>query len=267
MIFRIDGEIAEMLALTPIIREWTRRNGNKVLVETKTPEIFNGNPDVLMAGDGNVMARDSYYDMNQVRWRKLGISVEEIYAEMIFGDKNLRSWKPEMYVSDDTMKQAVSRLPDKKPVAAIFFEDKVIGKDSSQGAIDSVGEAGYEIVNLDSFESYGLKYAAISNVDLFVGSDGDVSAIALATDTPAIVCYSYRSPHYFPPFRRGIPYTALVPDRVVCEHAPVCHSRHSFSQYASLYSQECVLEEKFACMTRNLKDDVSKAISRMRDKA
>ena len=44
MIFRIDGEIGELLALTPIIREWRRRNSNEdVFVETNTPEIFYGN--------------------------------------------------------------------------------------------------------------------------------------------------------------------------------------------------------------------------------
>ena len=78
MIFRIDGEIGELLALTPIIREWRRRNGNEdVFVETKTPEIFYGNPYVVAAAV-SIPKIGPYYDMNVVRWRELGATVEVV---------------------------------------------------------------------------------------------------------------------------------------------------------------------------------------------
>ena len=44
MIFRLDGGVECLLALTPVLAEWRRRNGGPVLVETRIPEVFRANP-------------------------------------------------------------------------------------------------------------------------------------------------------------------------------------------------------------------------------
>lgn len=269
MIFRIDGEVGELLALTPVIREWHVRNpGGRVLVETAVPEIFAGNPDVELASQ-NILEIGDYYDMNFVRWREASIAVAETYAQMVLGDKNLASWKIEMACSDAEMSLARSAIVSAKPKAAVKFDESVIGAGAAKGVIEALEGQGYEVfdVGYGRFGSWGAVYAAIGMADLFVGSDGDTSAIALATKTPAVVCYSYRSPVYFPPYRGSIPFEALVPSRAVCEHAPVCHARHSHVEFAKFYSQGCVMQSKFCCRDRELREDVLRAITRFGDQA
>ena len=268
MIFRIDGEVGELLALTPIIREWRRRNKNEeVFVETHTPEIFYGNPDVVKA-ESTISHAGPFYDMNMVRWRERGISVEEVYADVVLGDKNFNNWKPFMSSLPDDVdnaKQFRFGMTRGKPVAAVAFGDKMFDSGMADENIRAVEELGYVIDGLSGLRVWSLARAHIDGSDIFVGDDGDEAAIALTTNTPAIVCYSYRSPVYFPPYRRGIPFRALVPDRLLCEHAPVCHARHSHVQFSKLYSQGCVDDKNFCCKKRSLKKDVIEAIRSIGD--
>ena len=270
MIFRIDGEIGELLALTPIIREWRRRNKNEeVFVETYTPEVFYGNPDVVEAAV-NIPRIGMFFDMNLVRWRERGVSVEEVYADVILGDKNFKDWKPFMASRPediDNAKQFKEWMTVGKPVAVVAFNDKMIDSGMADEAVKAVEEAGYVIDGVSGLGVWSLVRSHIDSADLFMGEDGDEAAIALTTNTPAIVCYSYRSPAYFPPFRRGLPFRALVPDRSLCEHAPVCHARKSHVQFSKLYSQGCVDNKNFCCRKRSLKNDVVEAIRSMSDRA
>lgn len=270
MIFRIDGEIGELLALTPIIREWRRRNnGEKVLVETNTPEVFAGNPDVEEASPC-ISEIGKYYDMNVVRWRERGLPVAEVYAELVLGDKNLASWKVFMSSSDQDKKMAEEAKPKTdRPVAAVDFSSGMLSPRASNVVIDAVRGAGYEVygVCLGKFGSWGPVHAAIGMSDLFVGSDGNSAAVAMATDRPVIVCYSYRSPVYFPPYRKDVPFVALVPSRSVCEHGPVCHVRNSRVEYSKFYSQGCVADAKFCCQDREMSGEIVSAILRIGDQA
>ena len=270
MIFRSDGEVGELLALTPIIREWRRRNKReKVFVETNTPEIFYGNPDVEEA-ESSILDTGSFYDMNMVRWRERGIAVEEVYAEVVLGDKNFKDWKPFMASRPDDVdnaKQFKSWITHGKPVAVVAFNDKMIDSSPADEAIKAVEEAGYVIDGVSGLGVWSLVRSHIDEADIFIGEDGDEAAIALTTNIPAIVCYSYRSPAYFPPFRRDIPFRALVPDRSLCEHAPVCHARNSHVQFSKCYSQGCVDDKNFCCRKRSLREDVLEAIRSIGDKA
>ena len=269
MIFRIDGEVGELLALTPIIREWRQRNKReRVFVETNTPEIFYGNPDVEVA-EYVILDTGLFYDMNMVRWRERGIAVEEVYAEVVLGDKNFKDWKPFMASRPDDIdhtKQFKSQITHGKPVAVVAF-NKMIDSNSADETIRAVEEDGYVIDCVSGLSAWSLVRSHIDEADIFIGEDGDEAAIALTTKTPAIVCYSYRSPAYFPPFRRDIPFRALVPDRSLCEHAPVCHARNSHVQFAKCYSQGCVDNKNFCCRKRSLMKEVLEAIRSIGDKA
>lgn len=270
MIFRIDGEVGELLAFTPVIREWRKRNqGASVFIETNKPSIFNGNIDVLQASH-KIDRIEPFYDMNYVCWRELGVSVAELYADHILGDRCLSTWKIAMSCSQEEMDKAKKIVfAGGNMKVATGFDHRFISKASVQGILEALTECGYDVIDasIETLGSWGLVYAVIGLSNLFVGSDGDSSAIALATDRPAIVCYSYRSPVYFPPFRRNIPFIAIVPDKKLCEHAVVCHARHSNIEFAKLYSQGCIMEQQFCCRNRVLKQDVLSAISRIGDKA
>ena len=263
MIFRIDGEVGELLALTPVIREWKKRHlESSVLVETNNPIIFWGNTDVLMASR-NIGLVTPFYDMNYIRWRELGVCVAELYADHILGDRCLSTWKIVMSCSQADVDQAKQIVrTGGKPKVATGFDHRFISKESEQGILEAITECGYDVVDasIEKLGSWGLVYAVIGFANLFVGSDGDSSAIALTTDRPAIVCYSYRSPFYFPPFRMNIPFVPIVPDKKICEHSAICHARHSHIEFAKLYSQGCIMENQFCCMNRVLKQEVVSAI-------
>lgn len=270
MIFRIDGEVGELLALTPIIVEWRKRNhGEKVFVETKTPEVFANNPNVEFAG-ARVQNIDDFYDMNLVKWHNRGMSVAEVYAEMVFGDKNLASWKQFMARDPSKMVQAkkgTDWIPEEKKIVAVAFGEKMIDSGVADEVMNEVYQLGYVILDVSHMNDVGLVLATICMADLFIGEDGDEAAIALTTDKPAIVCYSYRVPDYFPPFRGDIPFVPLTPDRSVCENARVCYSENSHTEYAKFYSQGCTHQQPFHCRNRSLKQDVVNAIRRISDKA
>ena len=270
MIFRIDGEIGELLALTPIIREWRRRNSNEdVFVETNTPEIFYGNPDVVEAAV-SISKIGPYYDMNVVRWREIGVTVESIYADMILGDRNFVNWKPFMTSRSediDNANQFKTWNTKGRPIVTVAFSGNMIDSGVADEVVEEVERLGYVVDGLNGFGTWGLARAHIDVADLFIGEDGAAAAIALTTDTPAIICYSYRSPSYFPPFRRDVPFRALVPERSLCENAPVCHSRRARIEFSKFYSQECVAENKFCCKKRSLVEDVKEAIRSMEDRA
>jgi hypothetical protein len=259
MIFRNDGEVEELLAMTPIIHEWKRRNpDDRIFVETTLPEIYHWNPDVFESEE-NVAEQGPYYDMNMVRWPMCEFPVEEMYADLIFGERSISDWRPRMYASDDQKKQA-EKLVGSGKKASVAFDDKMICAEAAESALLSVEGAGYELVRVAQIRPFNLMFAVISATQLFVGSDGSATAIALATNVPSVVCYSYRSPVFFPPYRRAVPFAALTPSRSLCEHAPVCYSRNGCHEYAKTYSQGCVAGDKFCCQRRNLENDVAAAI-------
>ena len=70
MIFKLDGGIENLLALTPVLVEWRRRNGPPIYVETLYPDIFRGNPYVNEVSQ-RIKAVDYFFDLNLVPWHKL----------------------------------------------------------------------------------------------------------------------------------------------------------------------------------------------------
>lgn len=270
MIFRIDGEVGELLALTPIICEWRKRNnGERVFVETNTPEIFQSNPNIEAAGP-NITVKDDLFDMNLIDWRDKAMSVAEVYAEMVLGDKNLKSWQ--QFMASDPSKMAQAKkgtdwIPQGKTIVAVAFCGRMIDSGVADEAINEISQMGYVISDVSNMNDFGLVRASICMADMFVGEDGDEAAIAFTTDKPAVVCYSYRVPTYFPPFRGGIPFVPVVADRSVCENARVCHVENSCREFSKFYSQNCTNQKRFNCKNRDLKNDVARAIRMIGDTA
>lgn len=269
MIFRIDGEAGELLSITPILREWKKRNnGGKVFVETNTPDVFYGNSCVDMASI-SIPVVDKYYDMNCVNWHSLGASVSEVYSDMILGDRKMNNWRWEMSSSPADIEFAKGVIPDtKKPKAAVDFCGKKIDLSAIDGVVDLLVSLGYEVFDIGLLDGrLGSIREAICLSDIFIGEEGDASCISFTTNVPSIVCYSYRSPVYFPSYRVGVPFIPLLASKKMCKHVSGCYAINSLVQFSKFYSMKCVSDDKFCCMRRNLKDDVFKAIRMIGDRA
>ena len=265
MIFKIDGSVSELLALTPVIRQWkSQENDKPIYVETYLPEVFFGNPDIEKAGEC-LDLRDGWADVNMIRWHELEKSVTETYADNLLGHLRLDSWRPVMFCSREEQDRAAAIVGSIEKPAAVGFDTKMIDPDSWKGVITGVRQAGFEVVEVsrERLGSWGTVFAAIRMCQLFVGSDGDVASVAMTTDVPAVVCYSYRSPVYFPPFRGLVPFVGLVPDASVCDQNAVCHARNGKFEFSRMYFQGCSRENKFCCMKRELTGDVVSAISKL----
>jgi hypothetical protein len=117
--------------------------------------------------------------------------------------------------------------------AAISFDEETI----EGGKIGEIKELlvskGYVLVDvsLGKQASLGVQRAVMSNSTVFVGSDGMAAAMAFTTEVPAVVCYSYRDPCYFAPFRRGVPFSAVLPLMGDCDTLRICLAQNSFSEY------------------------------------
>jgi hypothetical protein len=232
------------------------------------PDVFYGNPNV--EAKTSVDDNGRHYDMNTIRWHELEVPVVELFADMVLGDRNLKSWNVEMYHSESDIGIAKEVVPQSnKAVAAVDFSSDKIAASSVEGIVEALSESGYEVMDIDGLKSHswGVVRAAIDLSDVFVGSDGDGAAVAFTTDKPAIVCYSYRTTVYFPPYRKNVPFVPLLPDKGLCEHSKVCFPRNSKGEYAKLYSHECIWHDRFCCRNRKIKDDVIRAIRRIGDRA
>jgi hypothetical protein len=266
MIFKIDGELGELLALTPIIREWKRRNsGEKVLIETFSPRVFQGNPDV---DDVQTHIKDKgfFYDLGFARWRELGGTVAEVYADMILGDKNFKDWSQTFYCTQEDVEWANKNVP-KTPFVAVGFDPQYVNKESSEEVVKALRESNCLCVNIDPSSDYGHMKAIIDKADLFVGSDGIQSAIAMTMNIPAVVCYSYRSLNYFPPFRKGIPFEAILVNKDLCNQSGACYMKHALGEFAKVYNLKCVSKNQFCCKSRSVADEVLKAIRKIGSRA
>lgn len=263
MIFRIDGEVGYILALTPIIREWRRRNEHKsVYVETYTPELFEGNSDISFAAP-SVNITGEFYDMNCIRWRELGRPVVEIFAEHIIGDKNLASWKPVMaHMPDAILRAGIYRgkTSTGKPLAVCAFKGN-ISKENAINIVGMIKDRGFDVDELDDVTDWHDIRARIQQAVLFVGEDGDYAAIAFTTDTPAIVCYVNRIPDYFPPYRGDVPFEPIT-SRERCQEFKLCHQQ-SKMEFAKVYQTVCRKQDFECCKRYNLAPEVYKAMDRI----
>lgn len=267
MIFILDGGIENLLALTPVIAEWRRRNGDSVFVETLFPEVFALNP--YVDGAGRSMGRDSmFYDLNLLPWSKVARCVTELYAERVFGDVAMQSWRTIMVHSKEDEAKARQMVSGGK-VAAVCLDPVEISAEMAGKVVEAVRGKGYEVVDVSRGKcfSLGVQRAAISMAEVFIGSDGPASCVALTTDVPAVVCHTWRNPVYFQPFRRGVPYEAVGPSDDDCSVSKICIMKNGFAEFGKTYWHDCTEEKRFVCRQLPFDQMVSDAVDRVAARA
>ena len=260
MIFRLNGNIEETLALTPVIKEWKIMNIGKVWTDTLYPELFIGNPYV----DGvinNKVKSDWVLDFNTVNWQSNLRPVVESFAELLLGKVTLRNWRTIMYhtlADEDMARRFVSTN----------CNVVVVANGINRGIDTILKQKGYEVLRLpeESFGSLNIFHAVLSMANLYIGFDDSYAAIALTTDIPAVIIYTYRNPVYFAPFRRGIPFEAIVPLKEVCDISELCLKTNGFFEAGKTYGIKCSKKEIF-CAKELSAECIISAIDRILEKA
>ena len=266
MIFRIGRGVENMLALTPVLVEWRRRFGGPVRVETDEPEVLRANPYVDEAGA--VEADDRFMDVDVVPWPKMVRHVTETYAEKVLGDCRLASWRTVMASTREDVGKARALVPEGR-VAALCLDPSEMSREARSGVEQVLLEEGYSLayVGLDRCGTLGVQRAAAGMASVFVGTDGPAASVAFTTEVPAVVCYTWRDPCYFSPFRRGVPFEALVHGENVCDSGKVCLAQNGISEFGKVYGHSCPKVRPFACREMGWPEMVRKAVRRAADKA
>lgn len=259
MIFRLDGNVEETLALTPVMREWKYLTDGKVWADTRHPELFVDNPYV----DGMVSDKvkgDWFLDFNGVNWQANLRPVSESFAKLLLGKDKLHNWRTIMYHTSDD-EHAAHSLVSKGKVA-------IIADGMSKDIDVFLRQSGYDVFQLsgETCNSWGVFRAAVSMASLYVGFDGNDAAVALTTDTPAVIVYTCRNPAYFAPFRRGIPFEAVVPAREVCDIPDSCLMVNGFYELGKTYGIKCSKKETF-CKKELPVVGIIEAVGRILEKA
>jgi hypothetical protein len=237
MIFRLDGTIEETLALTPVIRGWKELVGGELFLDVMYPNLFKGNP--FFDGFVKPDSKDTVLDYNRVEWQAVLRPVCESYMEFVFGRQRPSCWRTLMYNDDTDERRADSFIQPGSKVAVISMANP------PSGLMEALAGRGYLVTLLthkDCLSAHVFR-AAVNRASLYIGDDGDATAIAMTTDVPAVICYDWRSPVYFTPFRRDIPFVALPPRKEDCPHADGCMMSNGFFELGRTFGVKCPLPE------------------------
>jgi len=240
MIFRLNGTVEETLALTPVIQEWFEMSGEKIIMDTLYPDLFAGNLYVDRILCPNDVLTDASFDFSTVCWQKALRPVTETYAEYALGKVRLKNWRTLMTHSQEEASIAASfDMPAKLALITL--------KQLPEGLISGLKAKGYATFLPDQIKPCrGVLRALASLSSLYIGEDGAETAIALTTDVPAVVCYTFRNPVYFAPFRRDIPFEAIVPGDI-CGMAGSCLQGNGKHEFNRTYGIHCRQPEPFVC--------------------
>jgi len=265
VIFRLDSGVSEILALTPVLREWKVREGGKVFVETVFPEVLRGNPNVDKACV-SITQSDNFFDLNLLPWFDLIRPLSETFAEKILGDVCLQGWRQEMFHTDDEAKKAEEMMPVKGGVlvCAEGFDEEAMN------IIRSIPYGDGRVVmetTKERFGSWGVLHAMAERAGMYIGMDGDNSCVALTTDVPAVVCYTSRDPSYFWPFRGAVPFEVVAPSENVCGTAKICLAKNTLREFGKMYRHVCSEKEQYRCRSVLHSDEIAKAVKRILDSA
>ena len=259
MIFRLNGNVEETLALTPVMREWKSLTSDAVWADTLYPELFVNNPYV----DGVISDRiknDSFLDFNTVNWQSHPRPVSESFAELLLGKNKLHYWRTIMSHSKGDDDVAETIIP-KGRVA-------IIAREMPAGVGAFLNQKGYDVFRLSGkdCQSWGVFRAAVSMASVYVGFDGNDASVVLTTDVPAVVIYSYRNPVYFAPFRRNVPFEAIVPAKEVCDVADFCFMANGLFESGKTYGLKCP-KHGFFCKKELAAESIIGTVERILEKA
>jgi len=268
MIFRLDGGVENLLALTPVLVEWRRRFGGPVVVDTMEPAVFRLNPYVDASGPMRMGSAERFFDMNLVPWPKLLQSVTETYAERVLGDVRMCSWRTVMASSKEEAVKAVAVVPRGFRVAALCIDRNEMSDESEMQVRAVLEKEGYVAVDVGMGRcgSVGVQREAIRLANVFVGTDGPAASVAFTTDVPAVVCYTWRDSCYFAPCRKSVPFEALVHGEDDCDSGKVCLAQNGSSEFGKVYGHDCPKTSRFACRKQEWGEMVGRALRRMADK-
>ena len=230
MIFRVSGGIREIMAATPIFREWKRRGLGKVQVETYWPELFKCSNSVDVAEKEILDCSDSVVDFDMVEWWLKPRPVTETYAIYALRDVRMGNWRYQISPSDEDIFWASS-------VTGVCLGNVALaGAGVHVDVMDALRADGYDVISLGGMTP--LRIAAISCfADLYVGYEGDESAMATTSDVPAVVLCGWMSPEFFRPFRRGIPYETVMPEG--CDDVEHCSEKSILGELGKVYGVRC----------------------------
>jgi hypothetical protein len=262
--FKLDGGVENLLALTPVLAEWHRRNGGSVLVETRFPRVFWNNPDVEVASE-RIGQNDMCLDMDMIPWPSLAMNVTELYASRVLGDTLMRSWKTFMVSTEEEKAEALAMRPKGK-VAAYCVDVAEIPADVDLKMRAVLEGRGYVVRNVTGM-SLGLARAVIEDSELFVGTDGPIASVSFTTDVPAVVCYTWRDSYYFSPYRREIAFEPLVHGDKVCDDGRICLAKNGFHELGKVYGHKCPKNPEWVCRTVPFDEMMVKALDRIEARA
>lgn len=263
MIFKLDASIENTLALTPVIKGWKETTNEQVYLNVLHPELFDGNPYV----DGFVvqsMPDQPLLDFNQVEWQSVLKPVCESYLDFAFGKQKPLCWYTIMYNTDEDTLMSCAYVPAPAERVAIVSMVEV-----PEGLIEYLAGEGYQVVRLTHKDCLTVHIfrATVRRAALYIGDDGVDTAVAMTTDVPAVVCYTWRSPVYFSPFRRGIPFEAISPRKTDCLYADGCMMSNGRFELGWTYGVMCQMKEGMVCQKNVTLERIVGAVERIQAKA
>lgn len=273
MIIKLTRGVRELLFLTPVLREVRRRMPKELIcVETSLPELFENNPfvdvvDAYVEREGELLV-----DLDLVDFIGRSMHPMDAYSCAVLGDARLADRMVTLYPRPDDEEAARQVMSDvqAEKIVACGFSPSVSGG----GFKKAVVEFGQFVKQMEEHlkkEGYGLvcpmwpempvgvAVSIIERADLYVGMDNDESSLAMATNTPIVMSFTYRNWYVNRSFRRGVAFEPVRSE--ACEMAEYCYLKHTRREFSVVYGLDCPQDEKFKCKAYSV-DDFLKAIRR-----
>jgi hypothetical protein len=256
MIFRLDGNIEEVLALTPVVRGYKELTGERLILTVSLPDLFEGNPFVDSLIEPEV-TNDAIIDFNMVEWQAVLKPVCESYMELVLGKHRPVCWQSMMFHKTEHAERAKAFIPEGAVLVSMA--------EMPAGLMEALAGKGYQVTRLthkDCLSPHVFR-AAVERASFYIGDDGDDTAIAMTTSVPAVVCYTWRSPTYFTPFRRGAPFEAIAPRKEDCLFADGCMMSNGMFECGRTYGVRCQLQNKMVCKKSVTLERIIQAVERI----
>ena len=274
MIFVRRGALGDMIMMTPVIREYKKRNPHeKIWIETLCVEAFKNNPYVYHASNTKHGFTDERINLNGCYEKDFNEHPVFLYAKEAFGNEKLSSGYKLDIFSDredyDFIREQIFLLKIDRPIVTCHFgRNWTLVKDEIlSSVIDLLIECGYCVIILGKGVENEYKapdknvinligrnlslqqiHALMKYSKLFVGTDTGISHVAFASEIPAIVFYGFVSPECRRPIN-DIPFLGIKGE---CELMPCAEKIKNISPNGDFTGVNCKTD--YSCV-KNLKVD------------
>jgi len=258
-----SGGVRELLALTPVLREFRARfPDDDLFVETSIPTLLDGNPDVTDVGLFFDLKNEQVKDLDMLPMLGARKHISETYSEAVLGDSRMGSFRSTLARAEQDEEDAegfvdVSGRDACVPVCLSGGEPQV-----REGIIDAVMSGLTDMglrpwkLNSDVSGLWGYYAAIFDRCRVFVGNDCDSTYVAMTTKVPMVALFSYRDPALIRPFRGGIPCELITPPKEVCRDSKVCLAVNGVGEHGIVQSVRC--PDAFACRSWFSAEDILK---------